>query len=107
MDPIIDAAGLTDNNNGFVTPGAQTLGQTDFLRLLVAQLNNQDPMNPVESTEFVTQLAQFSSLEQLISIRQATETLLQLEYELGLQNSPAPPVDPDDLPNNLLRKLLT
>jgi flagellar basal-body rod modification protein FlgD len=40
-----------------------------FLQLLVAQLKNQDPMNPTDSTLFVSQLAQFSELEQVIGIR--------------------------------------
>ena len=39
-----------------------------FLQLLVAQIKNQDPMNPTDSTTFMTQLAQFSDLEQLISL---------------------------------------
>ena len=40
-----------------------------FQQLLVAQLQNQDPLNPTDSTQFVTQLAQFSELEQVIGIR--------------------------------------
>ena len=40
----------------------------EFLKLLVAQLKNQDPMNPVDNQQFLAQLATFSSLEQLISI---------------------------------------
>jgi flagellar basal-body rod modification protein FlgD len=40
-----------------------------FLQLLVAQLKNQDPLNPADGTEFLSQLAQFSELEQLMGIR--------------------------------------
>ena len=46
-----------------------------FLQLLVSQLKNQDPLNPTDSTTFVTQLAQFSELEQAIAIRSDTDTL--------------------------------
>lgn len=44
-----------------------------FLQLLVAQLQNQDPLNPTDSTQFVSQLAQFSELEQVIAIRSDIE----------------------------------
>jgi flagellar basal-body rod modification protein FlgD len=47
-----------------------------FLQLLVAQLQNQDPLNPTDSTQFVSQLAQFSSLEQMMQIRSDTDTLV-------------------------------
>lgn len=42
--------------------GQQTLGQQDFLTLLVTQLKNQDPLNPLENEAFVAQLAQFSTV---------------------------------------------
>ncbi len=50
------------------TFGDPSLGKDEFLNLLVAQLRNQDPLNPQEGHEFVAQLAQFSSVEQLANI---------------------------------------
>ncbi|OVE76278.1 hypothetical protein BVX97_01545 [bacterium E08(2017)] len=46
------------------TPGG-ALGKDEFLNLLTAQLSNQDPLNPTDSTDMIAQLAQFSSLEQM------------------------------------------
>ena len=46
-------------------PGAD---QSTFLKLLVTQIKNQDPLNPTDSTQFVTQLAQYSELEQMTNV---------------------------------------
>ena len=58
------------SSQGATTSAAksQTMGKDDFLRLLVTQLQAQDPLNPMDSTGFTAQLAQFSSLEQLQNI---------------------------------------
>ena len=70
---------LLENSLGLGSSSAEIpLGKVDFLRLLVTQLSHQDPLNPMKDTEFVAQLAQFSSLEQLILIREANEALVQL-----------------------------
>jgi flagellar basal-body rod modification protein FlgD len=51
------------------TSANEEVSQEVFLRLLVAQIRNQNPLNPADSIEFLSQLAEFSSLEQMIAIR--------------------------------------
>jgi flagellar basal-body rod modification protein FlgD len=56
-------------------PVSDMANEQTFLKLLVAQIQNQDPMSPSDSMQFVTQLAQFSSLEQLMGINQGIASL--------------------------------
>ena len=55
---------------------AASLDYNAFLRLLIAQLQNQDPLNPMEGTEYTAQLAQFSSVEQSIQTNQKLDSLM-------------------------------
>ena len=59
-----------------------SMGKNDFLLLLVAQLENQDPMNPQDATEFTSQLAEFSSLEQLENANKSLEGLAAMSSEM-------------------------
>lgn len=60
-------SGTTSNSATQNAPGG-AMGKDQFLKLLIAQLQNQDPMNPMQGDQMATQLAQFSSLEQLQQI---------------------------------------
>ncbi|MDR7415640.1 MAG: flagellar hook assembly protein FlgD [Armatimonadota bacterium] len=55
--------------------GGSVLGKDDFLRLLVTQLRNQNPLKPMDDREFIAQLAQFSALEQMHNVSQAVQEL--------------------------------
>jgi flagellar basal-body rod modification protein FlgD len=63
----VDAAS-SSNSTGISTAGQKEVTSADFMKLLIAQLQNQDPTSPVDNQQFVTQLATFNSLEQLVSI---------------------------------------
>lgn len=57
--------------------------ENTFLKLLVSQLQNQDPENPQDGTQFVAQLAQFSSLEQELGMKQDLDTIKQAVTSTG------------------------
>jgi flagellar basal-body rod modification protein FlgD len=72
------------------TPGTQadnkaaTLGKDDFLKLLVAQLQHQDPMNPTDNTEFMAQMTSYSTLEQVTNMAKSNA---EMAATLGMQQS--------------------
>lgn len=69
------ATGAEQSDSTSTTKNEALAGKDAFLKLLVAQLQNQDPLNPADGMEFLSQLAQFSELEQLIGIRDEIQLL--------------------------------
>ncbi len=68
---------------GSQVAGNSQLAKDDFLRLLVTQLSNQDPLDPVNNQEFAAQLAQFSSLEQLENVNSSLQSGLERDAALA------------------------
>jgi flagellar basal-body rod modification protein FlgD len=81
---------VNENNQKLQVEGRrikQEMGKEDFLTLLVTQLKNQDPTNPVEDKQFIAQMAQFSSLEQMNNMAadfRALATLMGRESASGV-----------------------
>lgn len=76
------AVDMNVNNNVGNTPQTQQKSKTSvdyqsFLKLLMAQMKNQDPTKPMDSTEYVAQLAQFSQVEQSVQMNTKLEYILQ------------------------------
>ena len=75
MTTIDNISSYSDVANAPQTSGSNELGKDAFLNLLVTQLQNQDPLEPQKNAEFVAQLAQFSSVEQLTNANDALASL--------------------------------
>jgi flagellar basal-body rod modification protein FlgD len=77
---MINAVTTTDTTAAAAAMKKETgLNKDDFLKLLVTQLKNQDPLNPQDSSEFVTQLAQLSQVEQTYNINNNLQGLLAVQ----------------------------
>ena len=73
VEQAVDFYNKQNVQNGRKT--SHELGKDDFLRLLITQLSNQDPTSPMENTEFISQMAQFSSLEQMTNMSSSFEKM--------------------------------
>lgn len=85
----VDAIGTVLNPQSATATRQNTIDQEDFIKLFLSQLQFQDPLEPVDNREFLSQLAQFSNLEQTRQTSQNTEGLLVMNSSaqaLGLLN---------------------
>jgi len=64
----------------------QILGVNDFLKLLTVQLANQDPLNPVTDTAFISQMASFTSLAQMSSLTRTMEQFTEQQQKVAAQS---------------------
>lgn len=75
MSSIGSVSSNTGTNNVTSALQAQTLSQNDFLKLMTSQLQNQDPMKPLDNSEFVSQMAQFSTVSGIQNLQNSFSTL--------------------------------
>ena len=85
----VNALSMSSGTGAASTAAAasNTMGKDAFLKLLITQLQYQDPLNPADSTEFTAQLAQFSSLEQLSNVNENLNALKL--YQASINNAQA------------------
>jgi flagellar basal-body rod modification protein FlgD len=78
MSSVSGVSSAASNAVSSVSSNNNLISQDTFLKLLVTQLKNQDPLSPQDSSQFVSQLASFSSLEQMTSMNKSMETVLEM-----------------------------
>jgi flagellar basal-body rod modification protein FlgD len=77
---FISPVATNANGDPKATGSSQSLGKDDFLQLLVTKMQYQDPLEPMKDEDFIAQLAQFSSLEQMNNIADGIETSNQWDF---------------------------
>jgi len=92
----IAATTAANTEQGVVVTKRNELGMDDFFKLLTTQLTSQDPLKPMEDTEFISQMANFSSLAQMESIASNMEEVRKQQESLSVMNLIGKHVQADD-----------
>ncbi|MCW2950858.1 MAG: flagellar hook capping protein [Conexibacter sp.] len=83
---MIDPTGSTTATGGASQPAkkdSSILGKDDFLKLMMAQMRNQDPTSPQDPSQYTSQLATFSTLEQITNLASTTAASASNDYDQG------------------------
>ncbi len=80
--PLVNSAAAPPNSTSS-TPSSN-VNQTDFMKLLVTQLQNQDPLNPVDDQQFIAQMAQLSSLEATNQLASQVGQMVSTQQQMGV-----------------------
>jgi flagellar basal-body rod modification protein FlgD len=82
MSSTVTDTTSTTSSSTSTSSSSTTVNKNDFLKLLIAQMKNQDPLNPMDGTQYVAELAQFSSLEELQNMNDNLTTNINANYTL-------------------------
>lgn len=84
QQPISSSMYLVNKKRDERKTGDGVMGKDDFMKLLIAQLQNQDPTNPMKDNEFIAQMAQFSALEQTMNLSKSFDKFAEAQNQSQL-----------------------
>jgi flagellar basal-body rod modification protein FlgD len=94
VDPLAAASASSGSAASSIVGANQQLGETDFLMLLVTELMNQDPLDPLADRDFIAQMAQLNTLNQTVELNEGIRTMQMLQAA-GLVGRAIEAIGPD------------